>query len=242
VPRGASRSHSACVCSIASSETSHMAMCILRGELAASSRPMPVPPPVIRRSAREVFIGAGILARLIECRRCRRGRRLDPCTRSIRAASPTRRRRLSATCAGSSTASTTSPARRRRRLAVADLSSPDADNGYDISDYEASTALRLAADFDELLAALTRARHQADHGPGREPHVRRARVVADRRAERDATRSATGTSGAGAPGTTPAAPGASRTTGARSSRARAGASIRRPASTTCTSSPHSSPT
>ena len=122
--------------------------------------------------------------------------------------------------------------------------SPQADNGYDISDYQGVDPLfGTLAQLDELIARAARARDAAGHGPRREPHQRRAPVVrrvavvavvaearlvlvaaAPRRARRRATRAR------------------SRPTGSRSSPAPPGPSTRRAASTTCTCSPASSPT
>ena len=88
-------------------------------------------------------------------------------------------------------------ARRGRRVAVADLPSPQDDAGYDISDYQdIEPVFGTLEDFDELLAGRARARHEADHGPRRQPHVRRAPVVRRVARRRSITRSATGTSGA----------------------------------------------
>ena len=56
--------------------------------------------------------------------------------------------------------------------------SPQDDNGYDISDYQdIDPTFGTLADFDALLAGSARARHQAGHGPRRQPHLRRAPVV-----------------------------------------------------------------
>ena len=98
------------------------------------------------------------------------------------------------------------------------------------------------ADFDDLLAARARARHEARDGPRGQPHLGRAPVV--RRVPLEpTTRSATGTGGARrAPGWRRATPAPSRTTGARSSPARPGSSTRPAASTTCTCSRASSRT
>ena len=56
--------------------------------------------------------------------------------------------------------------------------SPQADNGYDISDYQdIDPVFGTLEQFDELLAGAARARHEAGDGPGRQPHLRRAPVV-----------------------------------------------------------------
>ena len=56
--------------------------------------------------------------------------------------------------------------------------SPMDDNGYDISDYQDIDPLfGTLADLDELVAGAARPRHEAGHGPGGEPHLRRAPLV-----------------------------------------------------------------
>ena len=56
--------------------------------------------------------------------------------------------------------------------------SPMDDNGYDISDYQDIDPLfGTLADLDELVAGLHRPRHEADHGPGGQPHLGRAPLV-----------------------------------------------------------------
>ena len=51
--------------------------------------------------------------------------------------------------------------------------SPQDDNGYDISDYQAIDPLfGTLADFDELIESHPRPWHEVDHGSRREPHVR----------------------------------------------------------------------
>ena len=135
-------------------------------------------------------------------------------------------------------------ARRRRRLALADLP-PRRRTTTATTSATTRTSTRCSArstEFDELLAGAARARHEAGHGPRRQPHLRRAPVV--RRVARPAatTRSATGTGGARrATARQPASRAPSRTTGGRSSPARPGSSTRRPASTTCTCSRRKQP-
>ena len=56
--------------------------------------------------------------------------------------------------------------------------SPQADNGYDISDYQGVDPLfGTLEQLDELIAAAARPRHEAGHGPGGQPHQRPAPVV-----------------------------------------------------------------
>ena len=122
--------------------------------------------------------------------------------------------------------------------------SPQDDNGYDISDYQDIDPLfGTLATFDELLAGVHArgmklvmdlvVNHSSDEHPW----------FVESRSSAGTTRSATGTGG-GRPARawSPARPAPSRPTGARSSAARPGSTTRRPASTTCTCSPASSPT
>ena len=90
--------------------------------------------------------------------------------------------------------------------------SPQDDNGYDISDYQDIDPLfGTLADFDALLAGAARARHEAGHGPGRQPHLATSTPGSSSPARRGTTRSATGTGGgrpregmaAGTPGAEP---------------------------------------
>ena len=90
--------------------------------------------------------------------------------------------------------------------------SPQADNGYDISDYQDIDPLfGTLAQLDELIAQAARARHEAGHGPGGQPHQRRAPLVRRVPVVAGLRRSATGTGGgrraagmaAGAPGAEP---------------------------------------
>ena len=89
--------------------------------------------------------------------------------------------------------------------------SPQDDNGYDISDYQDIDPLfGTLDDFDELLGGLHDRGHEAGHGPGRQPHLRRAPVVRRVAVVAATTPSATGTGGArrarhaaGAPGAEP---------------------------------------
>ena len=75
------------------------------------------------------------------------------------------------------------PPRRRSASTCVWLSpvypSPQDDNGYDISDYtDIDPTFGTLADLDELLAERLHApRHEAGHGPGGQPHLRRAPVV-----------------------------------------------------------------
>ena len=56
--------------------------------------------------------------------------------------------------------------------------SPHDDNGYDISDYQDIDPLfGTLEEFDQLVAAMHAARHQAGDGPGGQPHLRRASLV-----------------------------------------------------------------
>ena len=56
--------------------------------------------------------------------------------------------------------------------------SPQADNGYDISDYQDIDPLfGTLEQLDELIARAAPARDAPAHGPGRQPHQRRAPVV-----------------------------------------------------------------
>ena len=56
--------------------------------------------------------------------------------------------------------------------------SPMDDNGYDISDYQdVDPTFGTLEELDELIEAVARARHEAGHGPGRQPHLRRASLV-----------------------------------------------------------------
>ncbi len=56
--------------------------------------------------------------------------------------------------------------------------SPQDDAGYDISDYQdIDPTFGTLADFDRLLAAVHARGMRLDHGPRRQPHVRRASVV-----------------------------------------------------------------
>ena len=56
--------------------------------------------------------------------------------------------------------------------------SPMDDNGYDISDYtDIDPLFGTLADLDELIARAARPRHEAGHGPGGQPHLRRAPLV-----------------------------------------------------------------
>jgi oligo-1,6-glucosidase len=121
--------------------------------------------------------------------------------------------------------------------------SPQADNGYDICDFQDVDPLfGSLAQLDELIAALhargmrlvmdlvvnhTSDEHRDSPSPGRAP----------------ARPSATGTGGGPrAPGWPRAPPAPSRPTGRRSSPAAPGSSTRAAASTTCTCSTPSSPT
>ena len=122
--------------------------------------------------------------------------------------------------------------------------SPQADNGYDISDYQDIDPLfgtpRAARRADRRAAPP---RDAAGHGPGRQPHQRRAPVVRGEQSVASDSPSATGTGGARrATAWRPATRARSPRTGSRSSRARPGSSTRPAASTTCTCSTASSPT
>ena len=122
--------------------------------------------------------------------------------------------------------------------------SPQADNGYDISDYQDIDPLfGTLEQLDELIAQLHRrgmklvmdlvVNHTSDEHPWFE----------ESRASRSSRRSATGTGGARrGTGWRPATRARSPPTGSRSSRARPGSSTRPAASTTCTCSTASSPT
>ena len=100
-------------------------------------------------------------------------------TRSTRARSPTPTATGSATCGGI----------RAHLDHLAELGvdvlwlspiypSPQDDNGYDIADYQdIDPTFGTLEDFDALLADRPRPRHAADHGPRRQPHLRRAPVV-----------------------------------------------------------------
>ena len=56
--------------------------------------------------------------------------------------------------------------------------SPNDDNGYDIRDYRKIMAeFGTMADFDALLGGRPRPGHASHHGPGGQPHLRRARMV-----------------------------------------------------------------
>ena len=123
--------------------------------------------------------------------------------------------------------------------------SPMDDNGYDISDYQDVDPLfGTLEQLDELIAKAHDAGLKVRHGPGRQPHQRRAPVVRRVQVERRATRSGTGTGGD------------RRATGYDAGRTRRradqlGLGLRRvgldattprPVSTTCTCSAPSSPT
>ena len=123
-------------------------------------------------------------------------------TRSIRAASPTPTATASATCAGIiCTARLPGRARRRRGLAVAGL--PVAAGRQRLRHQRLPghrPGVRHAGRLRRAAGRRARARHEAGHGPGGQPHLRRAPLV--RRVARPAptTRSGTGTGG-GRPGT-----------------------------------------
>ena len=91
--------------------------------------------------------------------------------------------------------------------------SPQDDNGYDISDYQDIDP--LFGDLDDLRRAARgrpRPGHEADHGPGGEPQLRRAPVVRREPLRRRTTRSGTGTGGGRpATGMEPGTPGAEPT-------------------------------
>ena len=107
------------------------------------------------------------------------GSRARSSTRSIRAASRTPTATGSATCAGSSA----------RLDYLAELGvdvlwlspvypSPQDDAGYDISDYQdIEPVFGTLARLRRAAGGRARARDEADHGPRRQPHVRRAPVV-----------------------------------------------------------------
>ena len=122
--------------------------------------------------------------------------------------------------------------------------SPQADNGYDISDYQDVDPLfGTLAQLDELIAALHAPRHEAGDGPGRQPHQRRAPVVRWRAGRRRTRPSATGTGGGRrARGMAAGDPGAEPTNWQSFFSGPTWSSTRPAASTTCTCSTASSPT
>ncbi len=116
--------------------------------------------------------------------------------------------------------------------------SPQVDFGYDVSDYENIDPMYgTLADFDRMAAEGKK--HDIAHHSRlrRQPHLRPAQVVPRLEVLEDESAIATGTSG------TTASTATSRpTTGSPTSAARPGSSIRRPISTTTTTSMPSSPT
>ena len=136
------------------------------------------------------------------------------------------------------------PARPRRRRAVAVADLPLAAGRQRLRHQRLPghrPGVRHARAVRRAARGRARAGHEAGDGPGRQPHLRRARRGSSSPAPRGTTRSATGTSGA-MPATAAPAPQASRTTGARSSPALRGRTTTPPGSTTFTCSTGSSPT
>ena len=121
--------------------------------------------------------------------------------------------------------------------------SPMDDNGYDISDYQDVDPLfGTLEELDTLIAGLHERGIKIDHGPGGQPHLRRAPLV--RRVPRPGLAQARLVLVAAGPAraSSPAPRAPSRPTGSRRSRARPGASTSAAGSTTCTCSRPSSPT
>ena len=159
-------------------------------------------------------------------------------TRSTRAASPTPTATASATCRHHR--APRPPGRARCRRACGCRRSTDrrrTTTATTSATTRASTRCSAPSPTStRSLAEVHQRGMQAGHGPGRQPHLRRAPLVRRVALERPTTRSGTGTGGARRVGHRPGEPGAEPTNWGRSSPARRGSSTRRPASTTSTCS------
>ena len=116
--------------------------------------------------------------------------------------------------------------------------SPNADWGYDVSDYcSVHAEYGTLADLDELVAAAGGLGHPGPARSGPQPHERPAPVV-----RRVAILEGVGAGATSTYGPTPRPTGRLPTTGWAASGVRLGRSTRPPGSTTCTTSFPSSPT
>ena len=102
------------------------------------------------------------------------GGSLPSSTRSIRAASPTRTATASVISVASSAGSTIVQALGVDVIWLSPIyRSPQADNGYDISDYrDIDPMFGTLAEFDVLLAKVHELRDEAGDGSGGQPHLR----------------------------------------------------------------------